>query len=371
MRHKYYAFYISDFAKSGISMCMVVAILLTFLLGCGGGGNNSGNVAAPPPVVVLPTIRVVDGDTIDIDEQRYRLSGFDAPERHQKCRDASGQEWACGRAATEELERLASLGELSCSGSETDRYGRIVGSCSAEGKDLGAALVNAGLAVNDPRYSPSYAAEEKDGRGIHSGRYLAPWDWRSGERLGDAEPNILVFGNTDINAKDLQPTEESPGEIDLPALDGFPNAAVYAAWVSRSAYYVLAEDEMSIGVSWAPHFPATNPKELDGEARWIGLMVGADIRNGDVVTGRAFIDLRSFSSPRVDISFTRVRGSGSTIGDIDMRWEDVPVLDGAFMSDNGSGNRIEGRFYGDRHQEVGGVFERQSLIGAFGASRIQ
>ena len=124
---------------------------------------------------------------------------------------------------------------------------------------------------------------------------------------------------------------------------------------------------MSIGVSWAPHFPATNPKELDGEARWIGQMVGVDIRNGDAVTGRAVIDLRSYSSPRVNVSFTGVRGSGSTIGD--MRWEDVPVLAGAFISDNGSGNRLEGRFYGDRHQEAGGVFERQSLIGAFGASR--
>ena len=268
-------------------MRMVVAILLTFLMGCGGGGNNSGNLAATPPVVAPPTIRVVDGDTIDIDEQRYRLSGFDAPERHQKCRDASDQEWACGRAATEELERLASFGELSCSGTETDRYGRIVGSCSAGDKDLGAALVMAGLAVNDPRYNPSYTAEEKEakqeGRGIHSGRYIAPWDWRSGERLGDAEPSILVFGNTDINVKDLLPLEDPPGEIDLPVLDSFPNATVYGAWVSSSAFYVLVGDGMSIGVSWAPHFPATNPKELDGEARWIGQMVGVDTRNGDAM----------------------------------------------------------------------------------------
>ena len=244
-----------------------------------------------------------------------------------------------------------------------------MGSCSADGKDLGAALVKAGLAVNDPRYSPNYAAEEKeakeDGRGIHSGRYLAPWDWRSGERLGDAEPSILVFGNTDINAKHLQLLEGPSGEIDLPVLDSFPNATVYGAWVSWSAFYVLVGDEMSIGVSWAPHFPATNPNELDGEARWIDLMVGADIRNGDVLTGRAVIDLRSFSSPRVDVSFAGVRGSGSTIGD--MRWEDVPILDGAFMS--GNGNRLEGRFYGDRHQEAGGVFERQSLFGAYGALR--
>jgi len=30
---------------------------------------------------------------------------------------------------------------------------------------------------------------------------------------------------------------------------------------------------------------------------------------------------------------------------------------------------IEGRFYGSDHQEVGGIFERNQLTGAFGASR--
>ena len=346
---------------------LFAAALLIALAACG-GGEKPAVMDAPPAYVPDQTVRVVDGDTIDIDGQRYRLSGFDAPERHQKCRDSSDDEWACGRAATEELERLAAMGALTCSGSETDRYGRIVGSCSAGGKDVGAALVRAGLAVNDPRYGPSYTAEEKEarnqGRGMHAGRYLAPWDWRGGERLGDAAPGILVAGNTNFNPEDLVPSKKPAGEIDLPALDIHLDANVYGAWVGRTAFYVLSEDDMAAGVSWAPHFPGTNPKLLDGGVRWSGRMVGKDMLSGQVVTGSAVLELDGFSASRVDVSFTRIQGSGVVFED--MAWEDVPVVDGAFVSDNGS---LEGRFYGDRHQEAGGVFERRSITGAFGVSR--
>ena len=344
------------------------AAALLFVLSACGGGGKSAVMDVPPAFVPEQRVRVVDGDTIDINEQRYRLSGFDAPERHQKCRDSSDNEWACGQAATEELERLAAMGALTCSGSETDRYGRIVGSCSAGEKDAGAALVMAGLAVNEPRYSPNYAAEEKEarkeGRGMHAGRYLAPWDWRSGDRLGDAAPGILVTGNTNINPEYLAPSEEPAGEIDLPALDIYPNATVYGAWVGRTSFYVLTEGDTVAGVSWAPHFPGTNPKQLDGGARWSGRMVGKDMLSGKVVTGSAVIELDGFSASKVDVSFARIRSSDEVLKD--MTWEDVPVIDGAFISENRS---LEGRFYGDRHQEAGGVFERQSIIGAFGVSR--
>lgn len=51
-----------------------------------------------------------------------------------------------------------------------------------------------------------------------------------------------------------------------------------------------------------------------------------------------------------------------------MTWDDVPVLGGRFSDGTGS-NSLEGTFYGDNHEEVGGIFERNQIIGAFGASR--
>ena len=51
-----------------------------------------------------------------------------------------------------------------------------------------------------------------------------------------------------------------------------------------------------------------------------------------------------------------------------MTWENLAVRDGRF----GGGfddPTIEGRFYGPNHEEVGGIFQRNRIVGAFGAQR--
>ena len=58
-------------------------------------------------------VRVVDGDTLQIDGVTYRLYGIDAPERKQVCARPQGQ-WWCGEFATRELETLASSGPVRC-----------------------------------------------------------------------------------------------------------------------------------------------------------------------------------------------------------------------------------------------------------------
>ena len=52
----------------------------------------------------------------------------------------------------------------------------------------------------------------------------------------------------------------------------------------------------------------------------------------------------------------------------DMNWEDIPLTSGSFQSGSGS-DQISGQFYGPNHEEVGGVFERNQILGAFGAKR--
>ena len=44
------------------------------------------------------------------------------------------------------------------------------------------------------------------------------------------------------------------------------------------------------------------------------------------------------------------------------------LAQGAFEARDGTAS-IEWQFYGSNHGEVGGIFERNRLIGAFGASR--
>ncbi|MYH91195.1 MAG: hypothetical protein F4128_10510 [Gammaproteobacteria bacterium] len=373
------------------------AAALTALLASCGGSFEGACFGTCAPDTETSEIRVVDGDTLDIDGQRWRLAGFDAPESRQTCRDADDAVWNCGQAATEALERLVSAGTVSCADSGDDRYGRSVGSCSAGGVDIGAALVREGLALDDPRYAPDYSAQEAEARerdlGIHAGRYVPPWEWRAGERLEDTMSAWLLSGTTDIDVHDLLPPEIIRGEIGryVPALEteeseGADEAegteqteetedemtsVAWGAWMDRSAFAVVDTGDAVLGVSWAPHFPATNPRETDGGAGWSGTMVGIDLeigRDGGAVSGRAAITLDDFRDPAVDVSFTGIRTLESGTPVDAMEWRNLPVSRGAFSSD-GRGHRIEGRFYGDRHREAGGVFEHGSIVGAFGASR--
>ena len=54
--------------------------------------------------------------------------------------------------------------------------------------------------------------------------------------------------------------------------------------------------------------------------------------------------------------------SGETYDD--MIWEAITLRDGVFET-----SKLAGRFFGPSHEEVGGVFDRNSIIGSFGATR--
>jgi len=137
-------------------------------------------------------IRVVDGDTLalrrwPLPEHRVRLWGIDAPERHQWCADAAGENYACGAKATRFLRDLIADRELRCDYRSRDRYGRDVARCWTEGLDLGLAMVRGGWAVDFSRYSggyylPSEMSAALHGDGMWAGRFERPEDYRRHER---------------------------------------------------------------------------------------------------------------------------------------------------------------------------------------------
>ena len=58
---------------------------------------------------IIGKAKITDGDTIVIDDIRIRFTGSDAPESYffgktQTCIDGEGQEWECGKAATQKLK---------------------------------------------------------------------------------------------------------------------------------------------------------------------------------------------------------------------------------------------------------------------------
>ena len=139
--------------------------------------------ASAPRAVAATNVRVIDGDTLHMDGKKIRLTGIDAPELHQTCRDAQAREWPCGQAAKARLIELVSRGEVACTARGHDRYRRTLAVCSAGGTaDLGETLVREGHAVDYRRYTSDYLAAEREARaarrGLWQGDFESPEDWR-------------------------------------------------------------------------------------------------------------------------------------------------------------------------------------------------
>ena len=130
--------------------------------------------------------RVIDGDTLEIDGQRIRLHGIDAPETRQLCY-LDGKRWQCGKDAANILSDWINHRTVTCQERDRDRYGRIVAVCYVGDEDLNAWMVLQGLAVAYRRYSLDYVDQETDAqlarRGIWTSRFVLPWEWRRGKRL--------------------------------------------------------------------------------------------------------------------------------------------------------------------------------------------
>jgi endonuclease YncB( thermonuclease family) len=129
---------------------------------------------------------IIDGDTIKIHDQRIRLHGVDAPESAQECRRSDGSRWRCGQQATLALQDLIGRRPVTCARQNTDRYRRIVAKCSVGDTDINAWLVTNGWAVAYRRYSSDHVGAETMARagtrGIWSGEFAMPWEWRRDKR---------------------------------------------------------------------------------------------------------------------------------------------------------------------------------------------
>lgn len=137
----------------------------------------AGEPAAETTDVIIGSAGVVDGDGLRIGGQRIRLHGVDAFERGQTCGDQP-----CGRLSAEHLDRLTRGAQVRCTPLDVDRYGRTVARCQARGIDVGAAQVEAGLALAYRRYSLDYVPQETAARRARRGAWATdftpPEDWR-------------------------------------------------------------------------------------------------------------------------------------------------------------------------------------------------
>ena len=133
------------------------------------------------------TLRVVDGDTIDLNGEKIRFSGIDAPESNYR-----GKEQTClineaiihcGKLSKEFLIKKIGTNKVTCKREkEPDQYKRILAECFVNGESLSVFLVRSGYAFAYRKYSDKFIKDEEFAKenklGMWTMTFQYPWDFR-------------------------------------------------------------------------------------------------------------------------------------------------------------------------------------------------
>lgn len=162
-------------------MGKLAAIII--LIGAGLAGVAAAAFGGAP---VIGTAIVIDGDTIEIHGERIRLDAIDAPESRQQCNGPDGSPYPCGRRAAFALADMIGRAPVRCETQGRDKYHRIIGICFKDLTNLNGWMVDQGWAVAFRKYGNDYVHAEDQARlnrrGLWSGTFAMPWDWRASRR---------------------------------------------------------------------------------------------------------------------------------------------------------------------------------------------
>ena len=134
--------------------------------------------------------RVIDGDSLEINNNKIRLLGIDAPEKKQICKKPFliisflnfQRDYKCGLMATNQLKKFIDNRIIKCISENKDRYNRYLSICYLKNKDINSWLVKNGYAIAYRRYSKKYILEEQHAKknrlGIWQGTFQNPEEWR-------------------------------------------------------------------------------------------------------------------------------------------------------------------------------------------------
>ena len=137
--------------------------------------------------------KIVDGDTVYINNYKIRLEGIDAPEMKQKCKKEKlkissiigytfYEDYYCGKHSKENLEIKVKGSNIKCISFTKDRYKRYLATCFKNKINLNQWMVRNGHAVAYRRYSKEYIPDEdfaKENKlGLWQGKFLNPEKWR-------------------------------------------------------------------------------------------------------------------------------------------------------------------------------------------------
>ena len=130
-------------------------------------------------------VEVIDGDTIEVNSEKVRLYGIDAPENGQPCKK-NDSSYDCGAASKEHLEFILTGTKVQCTMRGKDKWGRFIGKCTADGDDISQLMVRNGWALAYRKYSSAYVQDEEFAEsnklGMWSKDFSFPSEWRKSDR---------------------------------------------------------------------------------------------------------------------------------------------------------------------------------------------
>ena len=170
--------------------------------------------------------------------------------------------------------------------------------------------------------------------------------------------------------------ERASGQYtDIHVYGGWLDHSLFATETDLLTHDIFPDKGATVVASYAVGFSTEeNPNAADGSARWEGLMIGRDMRasasRGQVILGDADVTV-DFAATELtaDVEFSDIANIESGEEWNDMAWREMAVEEGAFARRDAPDDTISGRFFGPGEEEVGGVFERDGVAGAFGGRR--
>ena len=188
----------------------------------------------------------------------------------------------------------------------------------------------------------------------------------------------------DIAALDLLGSRRGVSLVVEEASTDNADVHVYGGWLDHSLFAtesvllrsdIFPDQGAMVSLSYSFGFSTgENPRAFEGSAHWEGLMIGRDMRasasRGQVVRGDADVTVDfEGAGMTADVEFTGIASAGTDERFDDMAWRGMAVKKGGFVRRNSPDDTISGRFYGPGEEEVGGIFERDGIAGAFGGKR--
>ena len=129
--------------------------------------------------------RVTDGDGLKVKGHTVRLAGLDAPEWDQPAKHRWGFTFNHGKRVKQALQARIGGRRVRVSVEGYDRYGRVLGTVSCRGADVGEWLVRSGHAIAcfDNRYKDAEREAKSERRGMWGYREaIDPRQWRRKRR---------------------------------------------------------------------------------------------------------------------------------------------------------------------------------------------